>query len=113
MNFPKLSDEERMKRLAPPKGKIHAVIDSDTYNEVDDQFAIAYALLSPEKLQIDAIYAAPFSSDFFARQMNTDSVAIPMTGDMKEGLELSYQEILEADEASGKESRRKSFPGLR
>ncbi len=111
MNFPKLSDEERMKRLAPPKGKIHAVIDSDTYNEVDDQFAIAYALLSPEKLQIDAIYAAPFSSDFFARQMNTDSVAIPMTGDMKEGLELSYQEILKLMKLLGKNPEGRVFRG--
>lgn len=111
MNFPKLTDEERMKRLAPPKGKVHAVIDSDTYNEVDDQFAIAYALLSPEKLQIDAIYAAPFSSDFFARQMNTDSVAIPMTGDMKEGLELSYQEILKLMKLLGKDPEGKVFRG--
>ncbi len=52
-------------------------------------------MLSPEKkIQMEAIYAAPFSSDFFARLMQTDGVAIPMTGNLKEGLELSYQEIL-------------------
>lgn len=94
MKFPVLTDEERRQRLAPPKGMVHVVIDSDTYNEVDDQFAISYALLSQEKMEVEAVYAAPFSSDFFARLMKTDSVAIPMTGNLPEGQELSYQEII-------------------
>ena len=94
MKFPILTDEERKKRLAPPKGRLQCVIDSDTYNEVDDQFAISYALLSPEKLDVQAIYAAPFSSEFFAKLQKKDSVDIPMTNDLAEGLELSYQEII-------------------
>lgn len=60
MRFPILSEEERKKRLAPPKGKVHVVIDTDTYNEVDDQFALAYALMSPMQLEVEAVYAAPF-----------------------------------------------------
>ena len=40
MKYPVLTAEERRQRLEPPRKKIHAVIDSDTYNEVDDQFAI-------------------------------------------------------------------------
>lgn len=111
MKFPVLTEEERMQRLAPPKGKVHAVIDSDTYNEVDDQFAIAYALLSPEKLQVDAVYAAPFSSDFFARLMKTDGVAIPMTGNLQEGLELSYQEILKLMGLLGMDTEGRVFRG--
>ena len=59
-----ISPEERKKRLSLPKGKLTCVIDSDTYNEVDDQFAISYALLSPERLDVKAVYAAPFSSEF-------------------------------------------------
>lgn len=94
MKFPVLTPEERKKRLSLPKGKLTCVIDSDTYNEVDDQFAISYALLSPERLDVKAVYAAPFSSEFFARLLNQDSVDIPMTGNLKEGLELSYQEII-------------------
>ncbi|GAB1453609.1 hypothetical protein MASR2M47_36650 [Draconibacterium sp.] len=39
------------------------VLDTDTYNEVDDQFALAYALLSPDKIDLQAIYAAPFHND--------------------------------------------------
>ena len=94
MEFPVISEEERKKRLSPPKGKLRCVIDSDTYNEVDDQFAISYALLSPDKLDVQAVYAAPFSSAFFAKLQKKDSVDIPMTNNLEEGLELSYQEII-------------------
>lgn len=50
-------------RLAPPTGKVSAVVDSDTYNEIDDQFAVAYALRSTERLDVEAIYAAPFKNE--------------------------------------------------
>jgi inosine-uridine nucleoside N-ribohydrolase len=56
------------------------VLDTDTYNEVDDQFALAYALLSPEKLKVEAVYAAPFHN------ARSESPA--------DGMEKSYQEIL-------------------
>ena len=39
------------------------VLDTDTYNEIDDQFALVYALLYPEKLNVEAVYAAPFTND--------------------------------------------------
>ena len=41
-------------------GLVRAVLDTDTYNEIDDQFAVVYALLSPERIRLEAIYAAPF-----------------------------------------------------
>jgi hypothetical protein len=56
------------------------VLDTDTYNEIDDQFAVAHALLSPEKLTVEALYAAPFHND------NSSG-----PGD---GMEKSYEEIL-------------------
>ena len=37
------------------------VLDTDTANEIDDQFAVAHALLSGERLGLEAIYAAPFA----------------------------------------------------
>ena len=46
--------------LQRPTGKVDVVFDSDTYNEVDDQYALAYMVKSPDKLNIKAIYAAPF-----------------------------------------------------
>ena len=47
MNFPTLTHAQRIDRLAPPSDKVRVVLDTDTYNEVDDQFAVAHALLSP------------------------------------------------------------------
>ncbi|MCA9916587.1 MAG: nucleoside hydrolase [Anaerolineales bacterium] len=56
------------------------VIDTDTYNEIDDQFAIVYALLSPEQMAVEALYAAPF----FNRRASSPG----------DGMEKSYDEIL-------------------
>jgi inosine-uridine nucleoside N-ribohydrolase len=47
----------------PPAGVVRAVIDTDTYNEIDDQFAVVYALLSPERIRVEALYAAPFQNE--------------------------------------------------
>jgi purine nucleosidase len=55
------------------------VLDTDTYNEIDDQFALAHLLLSPDVVDLEAIYAAPF--------FNTRSEG---PGD---GMEKSYEEI--------------------
>ena len=58
---PGLSDAERRARLRPPAGRVRMVLDTDTANEIDDQFAVAHALLSGERLALEAIYAAPFA----------------------------------------------------
>lgn len=55
-----MTEEQRMKNLQVPSGNIDVVLDTDAYNEIDDQFAIAYLLKSKEKLNTKAIYAAPF-----------------------------------------------------
>jgi len=53
-----------IKRLALPiEGKLNMVLDTDTYNEVDDQFALVYALRSTERLNVQAVYAAPFHNE--------------------------------------------------
>jgi purine nucleosidase len=44
----------------PPAGAVRAVLDTDTDNEIDDQFALVYALLSPERIRVESVYAAPF-----------------------------------------------------
>lgn len=111
MGFPIIPEEERRKRLLPPKGRVRMVLDTDTYNEVDDQFALAYALMSPERLTVEAVYAAPFSSGFFDRLLQTDSVKAPMISDLKEGLEQSYQEILKIYGLLGMDPAGKVFRG--
>lgn len=78
--FPELPEAQRLARLQPPSGPITAVLDTDTYNEIDDQFAVVYALLSPEQMTIEAIYAAPYLND------RSSSAA--------DGMEKSYEEIL-------------------
>ena len=62
----KLTEHRRVARLAPPdpaSGSVDVVLDTDTFNEIDDQFALAYALLSPERITLNAVYAAPFVND--------------------------------------------------
>ena len=74
-----MTNEQRMKNLSVPKGRVDVVLDTDAYNEIDDQFAISYLIKSKEKLNTKAIYAAPF---FNANSENP-----------KDGMEKSYNEI--------------------
>ncbi|MDR1418913.1 MAG: nucleoside hydrolase [Treponema sp.] len=53
-------NEGLLRRLAKPKGQVDVVIDTDTYNEIDDQFALAFLIKSDEKLRLKGICAAPF-----------------------------------------------------
>ena len=64
----------------PGPGRVRAVLDTDTYNEIDDQYAVAYSLLSPERMSVEAIYAAPFVNDRSPTAAG--------------GMEKSYEEIL-------------------
>jgi purine nucleosidase len=58
---PAPSHDEYLQRLSPPQRKVRIVIDTDAANEIDDQFALAWALLQPERLETLGIYAAPYS----------------------------------------------------
>jgi inosine-uridine nucleoside N-ribohydrolase len=72
-------DLERLLAI-PGSDRLRAVLDTDTFNEIDDQYAVAYSLLSPERMSVEAIYAAPFVND------RSRSAA--------EGMEKSHEEIL-------------------
>lgn len=61
--------------------KINVILDTDTYNECDDQFALAYMLKSQDIFNVEAITVAPYSR-------KTPLVSV------KEGQENSYNEIL-------------------
>ena len=61
VRFPMLEPDLLRGRLAPPDGPVRVLIDTDAANEIDDQFALAWALLSRYRLRIEAITAAPFS----------------------------------------------------
>ena len=76
----KLDDAWMIRQLARPEGRVDVVLDTDTYNEVDDQYALAYLIKSSDKLNLKAIYAAPFANK---------KAAFPA-----EGMEKSYKEIM-------------------
>lgn len=50
----RLGDADRLRLLTPPTGKVRAVLDTDTFNEIDDQFAVVQMLLSPERIDLEA-----------------------------------------------------------
>ncbi len=52
-----------IKRLDKPTAPVDVVLDTDTYNEVDDQFALSYLVKQSDQLRLKAIYAAPFYND--------------------------------------------------
>ena len=49
--------------LPPTDRVLDVVIDTDPMNEIDDQFAVAWALLRPDRLRVRALHAAPWVSD--------------------------------------------------
>ena len=56
------SDEQRVRLLsAVPPAPARMVLDTDTANEIDDQFALVHVLLSPDRARLEAVYAAPFA----------------------------------------------------
>ncbi|MGM9684109.1 MAG: nucleoside hydrolase [Eubacteriales bacterium] len=58
-----MTREQYLKNLDVPEGRVDAILDTDTYNEIDDQFALAYMLLSDEKINTVGICAAPFLNE--------------------------------------------------
>lgn len=121
--FPSLTDARRMKMFADRPGPARVLIDADAANEIDDQFAIAWAMLSPDRMDVEAIVAEPYGhlhmreqlvAAVKARQENTDTDLAedkheawashlidngvdPATMDLTgpaEGMERSYEEIV-------------------
>lgn len=62
--------------------KINVILDTDTYNECDDQFALAYMIKNQDIFNIEAITVAPFSHDEHKKVT------------VKDGQDLSYREII-------------------
>ena len=79
------------------KERINVILDTDTYNECDDQFALSYMLLSQDRFNIEAITVAPYHHD------NDISV--------EEGQEKSYQEILKICNWLNFNTKNKVFKG--
>lgn len=74
-----IRDDLLIARLQKPSGPVDVVLDTDAYNEIDDQYALAYLLQNSAKLTPKGIYAAPFLNG------RVTSAA--------EGMQKSYDEI--------------------
>ena len=59
--FGRLSDANMHRLLTPPNGPVRIILDTDAANEIDDQFALAWALLSPDRVEIEGVTAEPYS----------------------------------------------------
>ncbi len=88
-----MDKEQYLKNLAVPAGMVDVVLDTDAYNEIDDQYAISYLLGHREKLCIKGICAAPFSN--------------AKTPDPRQGMEKSYDEILKLLSLTGESAMAK------
>ena len=78
--------------------KINVILDTDTYNECDDQFALAYMLKNLDIFNVELITVAPYSH-------KTRSVTV------KEGQALSYNEILKICKWLNFDTTNKVFKG--
>lgn len=87
------------RRLTPPAGPVRVVIDTDAANEIDDPFAIAWALLRPDRLTLEACYATPYS--FAHRRAQMAVQQHPQFDPPDIGMERSHAAIVEVFERLG------------
>ena len=80
-------NEQYLKNLTVPTERVDVVLDTDAYNEIDDQFAIAYMLRCTDRINVKSICAAPF---FNAKATSPE-----------DGMLKSYDEILKLLSLSG------------
>lgn len=72
--------EDLYQTVSEKSKKLKVILDTDTYNECDDQFALAYLLKSLDKFDLQAITVAPYS-----HKKVQETIA--------EGTDKSYNEI--------------------
>ncbi len=80
------------------KEKLNVILDTDTYNECDDQFALSYMIKSKDVFNIEAITVAPYSHKEY-----NESV--------QEGQDKSYNEILKICKFLNFDTTNKVFKG--
>ena len=84
-----MSAQFRIDSLGIPAGKPDVVLDTDTYNEIDDQFAVAYLLSYAHRLNILGFCAAPFHN--------------PKSSSPEDGMNKSYDELTRILRLAGRE----------
>jgi len=87
-----MTENQYFKNLSVPQGKIDVVLDTDTYNEIDDQFAMAYMLKCTDRICVKGICAAPFLND---RSVSASDGMNKSYNEIKKLLKLTDKEELE------------------
>lgn len=108
---PIMSQEAYAQRLSPPTGDVQLVIDTDAANEIDDQFALAWALRRQDKLKIHGIYATPFSFAHRRAQYAQARADAAPFNPPDVGMQRSFDEILKVQKLLGIEKPIPSFRG--
>ena len=90
--------KEIYEKVKKYNSRINVILDTDTYNEADDQFALSYLLKSQDMFNIEAITTAPYSHKNF-------DVTV------KKGQDLSYNEVLKICNLLNFNSENKVFKG--
>lgn len=98
-------------RLAEPRTPVRLVIDTDAANEIDDQFALAWALLSADALQIEGVYAAPFSFAHRREQLPDAPRDAAPFNPPGEGMRRSLDEILRVFSLVGEPAKGRVLAG--
>ncbi|MDE0112449.1 MAG: nucleoside hydrolase [Albidovulum sp.] len=109
--FKPLSRELMRMRLEPPAGRARVLIDTDTANEIDDQFALAWALLSPDRMEVEAVTAEPFSFSHHREELLKAERAIEDGNERPEQLVGGFQGWINRLHARGMRAADLEFVG--
>lgn len=82
--------EQYLKNLTPPDIPVDIVLDTDAYTEVDDLYAISYAVKNSNKLNVKGITIAPFYK-------------LCKASSIIEGIHKSYDEVLKILELTNRQ----------
>ena len=82
-DIPRVNSWKEFYEVISNMSKKKVILDTDMYNEVDDQFALTYLMKSLDVFDLEAITIAPFSKSGYAKTMT-----------IEDGTEKSYEVTL-------------------
>ena len=88
-----VNDWEELYQVVSSMEKKRVILDTDMYNEIDDQFALTYLMKSLDVFEVEAITIAPFLHSGYSRTQ---------TRTIAEGIEKSYETTLKLLDMLGK-----------
>lgn len=112
--FPRLDEANMRRLLALPKGRSRVILDTDAANEIDDQFAIAWTLLSGDRIELEAVTIEPFTFQH-KRPGFLETVAIMGRGgprdEREEALVATYGSWVDGHRELGRDPEKTRFVG--